>query len=278
MKATLRKFRIRLFRSNKALAIPVTYLILFVSTLLLISVTYIFAVQQINNQTYSFQTVTAKEDMATLDNDISSVMSQPGSAATLDFRDSGGQLNIEPTANNLTLTISDNQGLDATLFAGETGQIIYNLSSPAGADLGLYMDGDCASITNQSGASLCQLYLAATTSGPQIQLGYRPAVTYAAGGTENGQAVTDVRIYLVNLNSSQPFSLYGELPLTISCVSTQLTTESYSIPSGLSSFQINALLNGVAGSVSVPLSASSEGSLVNVELVCSIISIERGAV
>lgn len=255
-----------------------TYLILFVSTLLLISVTYVLAVEQVNAQSCSFQTVTARQDMTTLDNDISSVMSQPGSATTLDFRDSGGQLNVEPAANNLTLTISDSQGLNKTIFNGATGQVVYDLSSSAGADIGFYMDGDSASITNQSGASLCQLYIASTLSGPQIQLGYRPAVTYAAAGTENGQAVTDVCIYLVNLNSSQPFSLYGELPLTISCVSTQLTTQTCIIPNQVDGLQVNAQLNSVTGNVLIPLTSGSDGSLVNVELVTSNVSIQRGAV
>ena len=86
---TLNKTRFKFASSEKALALPITYLILFVSTMLLVSVTYAFAVVQVNNQRPSLQAITAKQDMTSLDNDILSVMSQQGSATTLNFRDSG---------------------------------------------------------------------------------------------------------------------------------------------------------------------------------------------
>ena len=203
LKATsLKPKRVRLLHSSKALALPVTYLILFVSTLLLISVTYVFAVQQVNDQKQSFQVLTARQDMTSLDNNILSVLSQPGSAATLDFRDSGGMLGLQPSANNLTLTVSDNLEINETIFSAATGGVAYDLPSSKSAVSGFYIEGDCNPITNQSGSSLSQLYASAGIGGPQIQLGYRPQVTYAYAGRENGQAVTDIRIFIVNLNSS----------------------------------------------------------------------------
>ena len=268
----------RFLKSRRALAVPVTYLILFVSTMLLISVTYAFAVQQVNSQKQSFDVVTAKQDMTSLDNDILSVVSQPGSATTLDFRDSGGQLNVQPSSNNLTLIVTDNNGINATVFNGLTGQVVYDLPSSTSPDLGFYLEGDSSTITNQSGSSLSQLYIASGFQGPQIQLGYRPAVTYAAAGTENGQAVTDIRIYIVNLNSSDPFALQGELQLKISCVSTQLTTEIYHVSDPQGNLAITSQLNGFTGSVSIPILSTPAGSIINVEIVTSNISIERGVV
>ena len=267
----------RFLKSTRALAIPITYLILFVSTMLLISVTYIFAVQQVDDQKQSFDVVTAKQDMTSLDNDILSVISQPGSAATLDFRDSGGQLNIQPSSNNLTISVTDSSGINAIIFNETTGQVVYDLPSATSPDLGVYLEGDSSTITNQSGSSLSQLYIASGSQGPQIQLGYRPAVTYAAAGLENSRAVTDVRIYIVNLNSSNPFQLRGELPLKISCVSTQSTTETYQVSGPSGNLVITSQLNGFAGSVSVPISSASAGSIINVEIVTSNISIEEGA-
>jgi hypothetical protein len=215
--------------------------------------------------------------MTSLDNDILSVVSQPGSAATLDFRDSGGQLNIQPSSNNLTLSVTDNNGINATIFNGTTGQVVYNLPSSTSPDLGFYIEGDSSTITNQSGSSLSQLYIASGFQGPQVQLGYRPAVAYAAAGMENGRAVTDIRIYIVNLNSSDPFALRGELPLKISCVSILSTTETYSVSYQLGNLAITSQLNGVDGSVSVPISSTTAGSIINVEIVISNISIKEGA-
>ena len=268
----------KFLKSKRALAIPITYLILFVSTMLLISVTYAFAVQQVNSQKQAFQVVTAKQDMTSLDNDVLSVVSQPGSAATLDFRDSAGQLNIQPSSNNLTISITDNNGITATIFNAATGQVVYDLPSSTSPDLGFYLEGDSSTITNQSGSSLSQLYISNGFQGPQIQLGYRPAVAYSTAGIENGQAVTDIRIYIVNLNSSDPFALQGELPLKISCVSTQLTTETYHVSDASGSLAITSQLNGFTGSLSIPISSTSSGSIINVEIVTSNVSIDRGAV
>ena len=269
--------RLRSQRSKKALALPITYLILFASTLLLISVTYVFAVEQVNNRQQSFQTVTAQQDMTSLDNNILSVMSTPGSAATLDFRDSGGQLNIEPSSNNLTLSITDNRQVSAIIFNATTGQVVYDLPSAEAVETGFYIEGDYGTITNQSGASLSQLYISSGLQGPQIKLGFRPAVTYAAVGLDNGQVVNDIRIYIINLNSSDPLSLGGELPLKISCVSTQLTTQTFDLLYQPGALTVTSQLNGFNGTVSVPISSTSAGSIINVQIVCSNITVEEGA-
>ena len=255
---------------------PVTYLILFVSTLLLISVTYVFAVQQVNNRQQSLRVVSAQQDMTSLDNNILSLVSQSGAASSMDFRDSGGQLNIEPSANNLTLTISDNASFTETVFNAATGQAIYNLAPSESANIGLYLQGDSATITNQSGASLSQLYINSSLQGPRIQLGYRPEVTYACAGTENGQAVTDIRIYLINLNSSSAFSLGGELPLKISCLSTQLTSDTYQFSYQIQRLQVTSNLNGFTGSVFVPTASTVSGALVNVQVVICNIAVQEG--
>lgn len=267
----------RFLHSEKALGVPVTYLILFVSTMLLISVTYVFAVQQVNNQAQSFQMLTAEQDMTSLDNGILSVVSQPGAATTLDFRDSGGQLNVVPSGNNLSLSITDGIGINATVFNGTTGQIVYDLpSSSEPADIGFYMEGDSNTITNQSGASLSQLYIAGSLEGAQIRLNYRPQVTYAPEGTENDQAVTNVRIYIVNLNSSAPFALGGELPLKISCLSTALTSQTYQVSYPIENLAITSQLNGALGSVTIPISSTAEGAIINLQIVTSNISIVEG--
>jgi hypothetical protein len=90
--------------------------------------------------------------------------------------------------------------------------------------------------------------------------------------------VTDIRIYIVNLNSSDPFALQGELQLKISCVSTQLKTEIYHVSDPKGNLAITSQLNGFTGSVSIPILSTPAGSIINVEIVTSNISIERGVV
>ena len=269
----------RLFRrfvgSKGALALPVTFLILLVSTLSIITVTYYFSIENISTQSGALKVSRAQQDFLSLDNVILSTLRQPGSSSTIDLSDSGGSINIQPTSNILTINIADNSSIDDTIFSSSVGQVTDELPCSGSLDRGLYLKGDGQTITNQSGTSPSQLYMTIESQGPEIQLRYRPTVTYATAGLENGQAVNDIRIYVVNLNSSDPISLQGKLPLQISCASTQLTTETYNIPYQLGNFEITSQLNGYSGSVFIPISNSSEGSIIHLEIVISNISIER---
>ena len=202
-------------------------------------------------------------------------MGQPGSSSTFDLADSGGLTNIQPTNNTLTINVNDNSSIDETIFNSSVGQVTYELPCSGSIETGLYLEGDSQTITNQSGASPSQLYITNGVQGPEIQLQYRPTVTYATAGLENGQAVNDIRIYIVNLNSSDPIALQGELPLQISCTSTQLTTETYQVSNQLENLEITSQLNGANGSVSIPISSTPQGSIINIETVISNISIER---
>ncbi len=270
-------FHNRLFRgfvrSKVALAIPVTFLILLVTTLGIISVTYYFAVQNLNTQSEALKVSTAQQNFLSLDNVITSTLGQPSSSATFDVSDSGGLTNVQPTSNILTINVNDNSSTDETIFNASVGQVSYELPCSGSIETGLYLEGDSQTITDQSGSSPSQLYITNGIQGPEIQLQYRPTVTYATAGLENGQAVTNIRIYIVNLNSSEPIALQGELPLQISCTSTQLTTVPPFQVSNQPDLVITSQLNGANGSVSVPISRA--GSIIYIEAVISNVSIER---
>lgn len=269
-----RLFR-RFARSKCALALPVTFLILLVSTLGIITVTYYFAIENINTQSMSLKASTAQQDFESLDNDILSTLGQPGSSNTIDLSDSGGSTNVQPASNLLTLSVSDDSSIDATVFNSSVGKVTYDLPCLGSLNMGFYLEGDSQTITNQSGASPSQLYITDDGSGPQIQLQYRPTVTYATAGLQNGQAVNDIRIYIVNLNSSDSIALQGELPLQVSCTSTQLTTQTYDVPYQPANLAITSQLNDVSGTVFVPISSTPLGAIINVETVISNVSIER---
>jgi hypothetical protein len=90
---------------------------------------------------------------------------------------------------------------------------------------------------------------------------------------ENGRVVNNIRVYVVNLNSSDSISVFGELPLEISCTNTQLVSQNYE--SSSNQLTVTSVLNGAIGSVSIPISCSSEGAIIHVETVVSNISIQR---
>ena len=254
---------------------PVTFLILFVSTLGIITVTYYFSVERVNSQSQILKVSTAKQNLLSLDEVILSTLWQSGSAGTLELTDSGGLTNIQPTSNILTISINDNLGIEETIFNTSVGKVTYELPYSGSSETGLFLKGDSRAITNQSGSSLSQLCIANGVQHPEIQLRYRPTVSYTTAGLENSKTVNNIRIYIVNLNSSDPIALRGELPLKISCTSAQLTTKTYEVSYQPENLAITSTLDGAHGSVTIPISSTAEGSIIYIETVVSNVTIER---
>jgi len=142
-----RPFR-RFIRSKGALALPVTFLILLVSTLGIITVTYYFSIERINTQSEALKVSTAQQNFLSLDNVILSTLGQPGSSGTFDLADSGGLTNIQPTSNILTISVNDNSGIDETIFNASIGRVTYELPYASSSETGLYLKGDSQTITN----------------------------------------------------------------------------------------------------------------------------------
>ncbi len=101
MKVSLR--HIKIVRNKYAMALPVTFLILLVSTLSIVSFTYYFSVEKVNSQGQTLKVSTAKESLISLSDEIISTLGQPGSSTTFDFIDSGGLLKIQPANNSSNL-------------------------------------------------------------------------------------------------------------------------------------------------------------------------------
>jgi hypothetical protein len=265
----------RLLRSKKALALPVTFLILMVSTLGIVAVTYYFSVERINAQAANLKVSTAKQNMLSLDQAVTSTFWQPGSSATYEVTDSGGKLHLEPTNNTLTVTVKAEGEIDATIYNAQVGRVIYELPYTGSVDTGLYLKGDERTVANQSGSSMTQLVIANGETHVELQLRYRPSVTYITQGEENGRAVNNIRIYIVNLNSSDSFALFGVLPLQARCLTTQLTTHSYTVSQAVTALNVISTIDGQTGSISVPISSASSGAEINIETVICNIAIQR---
>ena len=268
-----RKFKF--WRSKRALALPLTFMILFVSTLGLIAVTYYFSVERVNAQSQNLKVSNAKQDMLALEQTVLAVVWQPGSARTLAVHDCGGRLNVEPSNGSLQVSVSDGHDIAATVYSQTTGQVRYELPYAESPDTGLYLRGDSRTVVNQSGALMSQLYVQSGDEYAELLLRYRPTVSCVATGSEDGKSVNVLRVYVVNLNSSDVFALYGQIPLKISCQSTQISAASFDVAYSLDRLTVTSVMDGVSGSVVVPVSSTAEGAVVNVEVVECNISIER---
>lgn len=265
--------RSRLLHSKTALAVPVTFLILLVSTLGIISFTYYFSIQRVHAQSSLLKESTAKETMLQLSNAVLSTLWQPGSQATCELSDSGGIALIQPTINALTVNITGGQEVRDTIFNTSVGKITYELLQGGGSP-GLYLKGDSRAITNQSGASMAQLYLEMGTEYHQLALQFRPSVTYAASGLEGGKPVTDIRVYIVNLNCSDSIASQGKVPLQISCKATHITTNTYQVTSEVDHLDVACSFNGTQTSVSIPIETAPQGAVIHIDTVVSEVSIQ----
>jgi hypothetical protein len=268
-----KRFR-KLWRSKVAIALPVTFLLLFVSTLGIVAFTYYFSVERINAQGQTLKVSTAKQNFVGFDDAIVSTMWQPGASSTYIISDSGGKTLIEPATTLLTVSVSGGSEIHETLFDSFVGKVVYELPYSGSSQTGIYLKGDSRSVTNQSGASISQLCIARGAEHPEIQLRYRPSVATAVSGIEDGKAANNIRIYIVNLNMSDSISLMGKLPLQATCLSTQLTTKTYNV-SDVTSLTVTASLDGSVGNVIVPLSSTEDGAVVHVELVVCNVRVER---
>ena len=144
------------------------------------------------------------------------------------------------------------------------------------SDTGLYLEGTSKVVENKSGAVATQLYIEQGEEHPEIWLRYRPIISSINGGLENNKPVNNVRIYVVNLNSSQNIQLMGKIPIIASCESTQTLVESYDLTYEPTYLTIQVTLDERDGEVSVPISSNANGAIINLELVISNTKIERG--
>jgi hypothetical protein len=261
--------------SRKALAIPISFLILFVSMLGIVLVTYYFAVEKIDTRGATLKIATAKQDMLSFSETLLAVIGQSGSARTFEFSDSGGEVNVQPSVNSLIINITDNRDIAATVFNETTGQVVYKLPYSESPDTGLFLEGDSRTITNQSGSAITQLFIRSGAEHPEIVLHYRPVVSYTTAGTEDNKVVNNLRIYIVNLNASEEIGLSGKVPLRISCVSTQITTTTYDLAYEPETLLITSILDGVSRQVSIPVASTASGAIINVEMVLCNVEIQR---
>jgi len=267
--------QLNFFKSKKALALPATFLIIFVSTLGLISVTYYFAVEKVNARSQTLKISTAKQDFLAIDEGVLAVVWQPGSTRALEMSDSGGKLCVEPTSSELSIRISDGSDINQTVFNKAVGQVTYQLPYSESPETGLYLKGDSRAVANQSGSLISQVSIQNGAEHPELLLRYRPVVTHVLLGIEGGRPVNSIRVYVVNMNSSETIALYGRVPLKISCCSTRITTTTYTVSYSVASLTITSFLEESSGQVAIPISSTEVGAVINVDIVEADIKIER---
>jgi hypothetical protein len=262
-------------RSKKALAIPVTYLILFVSLMAIISATYSFAIVKINARGSLIKASVAKQNMQVLDDAVHSVAWSFGASEVVYMDDCGGVFQTEPTAKSLFLNFTDEQAFYDVVFNGSVGKVFYQLEPSESYYDGTYIRGDDRAVINQSASTMTQLYVSTEDGAKHLILCYRPLATTAVIGSSNGKPLNLIRISIINLSSSQNLMLMEKLYLKATALDVTTVARQYEFNQSVSSLALNAVLDETPSTVWLPISSSPEGAVVNLEVVVSNVKIER---
>ncbi len=256
--------------STRALAIPVTYLILFASLIALISATYSYAVFKIGAKGAVLRASVARQNMLLLDDAIHSVAWSFGASTTVFMDDCGGNFHTFTSAKNLSINVTDGQTFNETVFNSSIGKVYYELDSSESSYNGQFIKGDARTIINQSSFTQTQLY-SDTETAKELILCYRPSVTIAAVGTYNGKPLNLIRINIINLNLSQNIMLSGSLHLRITSLNISTSSRLYEFSQQISSLALTSYLDEAANSVWLPIASNEEGAAVTLEIfVCNI--------
>jgi hypothetical protein len=264
----------RFLVSKKGMAIPVTFLILIVSLSFVISLTYYFAVSKINDRSQLLKVSAAKQNMLYLADSVASVAWSLGSSQAYSFDDCGGKFKVESEGKSLLINLTDNAFHDV-VFNGSVGKAVYELPLSEVVVDDLFLKGDRRVVVNQSTFIMSQLYISEGTESPEITLCYRPLASSTQTGSDSGKPVNSLRIYVISLDSSPNLTLQGNFYLEIACLNVTSSARTYNFSYSITSLLVKVDFDGVTGEVSLPVSSSAEGALVNLEIIKCDIRLRR---
>jgi hypothetical protein len=266
----LKNRRSTLLRCTKALTIPVTYLILFVSLIVVISATYSFAVVKITARGALVRASVAKENLLLLDGTIRRIAWSCGSSETATMENGGGILRVTPNQARLMINITDEQTLNELILNANVGRISYELQPSELDQPGLFMKGDNRPIVNQSTSTTTQLRFSPDKA-DEILLNYRPSATAMLTGSQDGKPLNVIRLSIVTLNSSQPLAVSERSSLRVKSLNVTTATFNFEVDQSMNSIALKANLDGSDGIIWLPLSSSENGAIITCQIViCSV--------
>jgi hypothetical protein len=268
----------KFLKSKKALAIPVTYLVLFVSLVAVISATYSFAVVKISSRGAQLKASVAKQNMQVLDDAVRSVAWSFGASEVVYMDDCGSVFQTEPVAKSLMINFTDGISFNDIVFNSSVGKIFYEIESSEINNDGLFIRGDESAIINRSVFTITQLYFSTGDDAKELTLCYRPSATAMPMGASNGKPLNLIRIYVINLNSSQSLTLREKFYLKITAVNVSTVTRQCDFNVSVSSLALKAVFDGTTSTVWLPITSNEEGAIVNLEAVVCNVKIQKAEV
>ncbi len=257
--------------SQKGIALPVTFLMLFVSLIVLITATYYFSITRISAKTLALKTAGVQQEMLSLEKVVKFVSWSPGAYEIYEFGDFGGKFKVMPTERSLILNITDGSAFSNVFFNSSVGRVLYEMAPSEEAFDDVFLKGDSRVVVSQSSSTMTQLYISQGIQFYELTLSYRPSAATVETGVIGGKPENSIRVYLISLNASENIVRFGIFRLKISCLNVASTLQTYNFTSPLASLSIIANLDGVVDEVSLPISSNDQGAIVKLEtIVCSI--------
>jgi hypothetical protein len=244
----------------------------------IISVTYSLAVVKISARGALLKASVAKQNMQVLDDAVRSVAWSFGASQVVYMDDCGGIFKTEPTAKTLIINLTDEQTFSDVVFNSSVGKVLYELEPSEFYYDGSFLRGDNRPIINQSSSIMSQLYVTSDDEAKILVLCYRPLATVAVIGSVNAKPLNLIRINILNLNSSQILTLRENFYLKVASLNVTTATSQYEFNYALSSLALKVTFDGSAGTVWLPISSSSEGAFVNLEITMCNLKISRAEV
>lgn len=261
--------------SKRAISLPISFLMLFVSLTVIVSATYYVSVAKIQTRGKILNIAVAKQSMLSFENSIGLVKWSPGSLNIYHFEDSGGILKIEPDATNIFINLTDNNTFFEVIFNSSVGKVFYEFPSAEMSVSRLYMKGDKQAVINQTVFTMTQLYLSADSTLPGITLTYRPLATISETGFNEGKPVNTLRIYIVNLNASATLEAIGDFNIRAKCLNVTSNVKIHNFTSQPTSIFVEVASNGRNDMVALPVSSNVEGAFLKVETLVCYVELKR---
>jgi len=255
--------------AKKGLATPVSLLVLLSSFMILTTATYYAAMTSINTKTGRLNYAAAKQDMLTLDDQIISLTWSPGSAVVQSFQGHGEKFEVKPELRHLQINLTLGSTHDI-VFNSSIGRVEYEMPSTDISEFELFLRGDGRSIINKSYTTMSQMFITNDENSKEIHLGYRPlAVSFIDRSETNLTNI--IRIYVLNLNSSEDLTFQGSFRIRIHCVNVTIETRNYNLPNEVSTALAETSIDNDVDKVYLPISSNGESTIVKVEiLICNI--------
>jgi hypothetical protein len=262
---------------RKGLVTPVSFILILFSLTIVSTIAYNYSLIQIKHRGEDLKIIAIEDKMLDLEEAISDISWSSGAARTLVFANYGGTFKVDNSSNHLELNITMDE-TDYTLFDSNIGGFLYELPSINVINYGKWIKGDSRVIVNQSSSYQASMKIEPSREKQELKAHYRPLIVSSVGSLSDERRLNIIRIYIINLNTSEGIYTSGEFRIKVDCSDVNSHLYNYILDSSETYMTFTVNLAGKLGNLIVPLTIGEAGSIVRLEVLTNQISIRGVAI